>query len=169
MHQMHRVAEYLSIEAKRAKDDYADAFARSAFNRYYYASYLSVRGLLAMLDSAWKTTSHAAIPDLLESTLMKRVRRQARKLSDLGLLSIKERRNLEKQAQIASAEMATVLRGAYGVRVVADYKPEQRVVFGGSEFSLANYTRHEALNWNARVDKSKSVILRVAKELGIAN
>jgi hypothetical protein len=60
---MHQVAEHLSLQARAMTGNDADAFGRSAFNRYYYATYLSVRELLASLDSSWETQRHSAIPD----------------------------------------------------------------------------------------------------------
>ena len=58
------VAEHLSTHAKvlGSGDAEADAFGRSAFNRHYYATFLTVRELLVAIDIAWAKTPHAEIP-----------------------------------------------------------------------------------------------------------
>lgn len=164
---MHQVAEYLSSEAKQQKGAEADAFARSAFNRYYYAAFLSVREFLASIDSKWGSQNHSSLPDLLEKTLVERVRKQAKDLQKKELISESRQYALSKQAAQASTEIASILRIAYNVRVVADYKPEQLVSFNHADFELAQHTRAEAMNWKLRVDLAKGTLLRISKELGL--
>jgi len=164
---MHQVAEHLSLQARALTGDDADAFGRSAFNRYYYATYLSVRELLASLDSSWETQPHSAIPNLLETTVMRLVRDQAKRMSKSGLLTEAKQHSLAKQAGRASSDIASVLRVAYGVRVVADYRPDQRVGFQHAEFRLAEHSQTEARKWKMRVDRSKGVLMNISKELGI--
>lgn len=164
---LHQVAEHLSLQARTLTGDDADAFGRSAFNRYYYAAYLSVRELLASLDTSWEASPHSAIPDLLEITVMRQVRDQAKRMSTSGLITIARHHSLAKQAGQASSDIASILRAAYGVRVVADYRPEQRVAFDRLEFRLAQHTHAEARNWKTRVDRAKKVLMSISKELGI--
>lgn len=44
------VADHLSQIAKSRHADEADAFGRTAFNRYYYAAFLSTRELLMQIE-----------------------------------------------------------------------------------------------------------------------
>lgn len=164
---MQQVAEHLCVEAKRLKGSDADLFARTAFNRYYYASYLSARELLARLNSQWTSQSHKGIPDLMERSLTDLVRRQAKKLAGKGLLTAAQQSNLVSQVNQASSDIASVLRVAYAVRVVADYKPELLVIFDVPNFTLDSHSDAEARNWKARVDRAKGIILNVTKELGL--
>ena len=75
MADLYDVAEHLSRQAKSSykKGDsayaMADAFGRSAFNRYYYASFLNVRDLVSTLDGRWARISHKGIPDLLRGAV----------------------------------------------------------------------------------------------------
>lgn len=164
---MHQVAEYLSSEAKHQNGADADAFARSAFNRYYYAAFLSVRDLLSSIDSKWGGLPHSGLPDILEKTLVERVRKQAKNLQKTNVITESRQHALTKQASQASTDIASILRIAYNVRVVADYKPEQFVIFNHSDFELVKHTRAEARNWKLRVDQAKGTLLRISKELGL--
>jgi hypothetical protein len=57
------VAKRLSeIALNEVSETDADAFGRSAFNRYYYASYLITRDMLRQLDPSWTRTGHSKIP-----------------------------------------------------------------------------------------------------------
>ena len=160
------VAEHLSSRAKLLAGDEADAFGRSAFNRYYYASFLTVRDLLVILDASWAKERHANIPMLLEGTLIKRVKALAKRQEAAGALSEARRRVLIKQAMSAVGEIASILREAYAVRVAADYEPTHTVVFDVSGFRLVEHSDAEARNWKARVEQRKGVLLRISKELG---
>lgn len=165
---MHQVAEHLSSEAKVQKEPLdADAFARSAFNRYYYATFLGVRKFVSALDADWARRTHSGLPDLLEGDVLKIIRNQAKKLEKQGAITTSRVRAISKQAGQASSEIASILRIAYNVRVVADYKPEQLVLFNHADFALADHTRAEARNWKTRVDQAIGVLLGISKELGL--
>ena len=63
------VADHLSKAARTTVGGEADAFGRSAFNRYYYAAFLSTRELLSMIERSWSGVPHSNIPALLENDL----------------------------------------------------------------------------------------------------
>ena len=50
---MQEVAHYLQIEALKQLAQHKDAFARSAYNRYYYACFLALRDAFAKMNSQW--------------------------------------------------------------------------------------------------------------------
>jgi hypothetical protein len=81
------VADHLSKAARNAGGGEADAFGRSAFNRYYYAAFLSTRELLATIERSWKGVPHSNIPDLLENDLRTRFQREMKRLQDKHLIS----------------------------------------------------------------------------------
>jgi hypothetical protein len=161
------VAEHLSQVAKARVADEADAFGRTAFNRYYYAAFLSTRELLIQIERSWASTAHGNIPGLLETELLKRIRRALKELQAKGLVAEGKAKSLISQAGSAGGEMASILRMAYNVRVTADYAPEEKVVFEPSTFRLANHSEAEAKRWLQRIDRNKGVILSVAKEVSL--
>lgn len=161
------VAQHLSVHAKKETGTPADAFGRSAFNRYYYGSYLSARELLAQIDTSWSRTGHSAIPALLEGALLKQVRDAARKQQQAGVWTATHASTRVRHATSAVSEIASILRVAYAVRVVADYEPQSAVEFDANGFRLSGHTDAEARHWEQRVDQMKGVLLGVCKELAI--
>ena len=161
------VADHLSKAARTSGGDEADAFGRSAFNRYYYAAFLSTRELLVTIERSWKGVPHSNIPALLENDLRTRFQRAMKPLQAKHLISEGKAKSLISQVGSAGGEMASILRTAYAVRVTADYMPEEKVIFEPATFRLATHTEAEARNWLQRIDRSKGVVLSAAREVGI--
>jgi len=63
--------------------------------------------------------------------------------------------------------MASILRTANIVRVTADYRPDEKVVFEPTTFRLATHTEAEARQWLRRIDRNKGIVLSVAREVGL--
>lgn len=164
MAQLHLVGTTLSAKAKEASGDIADAFGRSAFNRYYYATYLAVRDLLIKFDSSWDV-SHADAPTLVENTLPTLVRREAKRLQKSSVLTHADEQRICSGVASAGAAIAEVLRVAYKVRVISDYRPEEQVAFDKSTFHLDDHSEGEARAWLNAVEMHKGRILRFGKEL----
>jgi hypothetical protein len=152
---MIEVGDYLRDKALR---DEADPFGRSAFNRYYYATYLSIRELLRELNPDWGHVSHKDIPTLLEGKVVNPIKRAARRQRDMAAIH---------GAYAAAAEIANVLRTAYAVRIVADYEPEDAIIFHDGTFTLSNHGVGEAASWVGRVAAPKQKLRRLYRELGI--
>lgn len=161
------VADHLSKEAKSRHADEADAFGRTAFNRYYYAAFLSTRELLTQINASWSRESHSNIPDLLEGALLTRLRTALKRQRARGIVPEGRAKTLVSQAVAAAGDMASILRAAYKVRVVSDYEPEEKVTFEPATFRLASHTEAEAKRWLGRIDHKKGIILNVAKEVGL--
>ena len=161
------VADHLCIAAKAKQADEADAFGRTAFNRYYYAAFLSTRDLLIQIDRSWANLPHGNIPGILETDLIRRLRKALKPLQDKGLVAEGKAKSLVNQAGSAGGEMASILRMAYKVRVTADYMPEEKVIFDPATFRLATHTEAEAKQWLLRIDRNKGILLSVAKEAGL--
>lgn len=146
---MQEVAEYLGNEAVRhpAKKR-GDLFGRSAYNRLYYATFLTVRDLVQELDKDWVGLPHADYPSLLEGQILSKLqagRRRARKLEDWELDT------LCAQAISAVHELAKLVHSGSATRVIADYKPDVKVEFGDkSSFSLNHVPYSEAHAWPRR-------------------
>lgn len=167
MSSLPKVADHLAQVAKARTADEADAFGRTAFNRYYYAAFLSTRELLAQIDRSWSRAPHGNIPELLELDLIKRLRAALKPLRAEGLVPEGRARSLINQARAAGGDMASILRTANKVRVTADYLPDEKVVFEPTTFRLATHTEAEAKRWLLRIDRNKGIVLNVAKEVGL--
>ena len=98
---------------------------------------------------------------------MKRLRTTLKPLQSKGIVSRSRAMSLLSQAGAAAGDIAAILRIAYKVRVAADYEPEEKVTFEPATFRLATHTEAEAKQWLIRIDRSKGVILNVAREVGL--
>lgn len=148
---MEEVAAHLANEArvrhlagdKKSGDD--DSFGRSAFNRYYYATFLVIREGLRSLHGTWAGLAHKDIPPLLKGEIKKTLKRglqDAKRLSDGDVV-----KQCSKAIEAAD-ELAELTTRAYGVRVTADYNPEIRVSFNErGTFSLNAIAVDEAKKW----------------------
>lgn len=163
------VAEHLSLHAKGlgAGDADADAFGRSAFNRHYYATFLTVRELLVTIDIAWAKTPHAEIPDRVEKNLVARIKEATKRQIRSGALVAGRGGAIVGQSISAATEIASVLKSAYTVRVAADYEPSHKVVFGAAGFELDSCSIGEACSWYGRVEREKWKLIAISKELGL--
>lgn len=169
MSELHAVGEHLSATAKANAGAIADAYGRSAFNRYYYAAYLEVRELLGQLNADWANQSHANIPKLLEDAVLRKMKTEARKQRQVGAISDSDVERLSRQASSAASAIANTLRTAYSVRVTSDYKPEHVVSFVRGTFSLLTHTDGEARSWLGSIAHQKGILMGVARELGLVS
>ena len=145
----------------------ADAFGRSAFNRHYYATFLTVRELLVTIDIAWAKTTHKEIPDRIEKNLVARIKDTAKKQVRSGALGAGRSSAIVGQSINAATEIASVLKSAYTVRVAADYEPSHKIVFGAAGIELDSCSIGEASSWYGRVEREKWKLIAISKELGL--
>lgn len=165
------VAEHLSTHAKGLGpgDAEADAFGRSAFNRHYYATFLTVRELLVAIDIAWAKTPHAEIPERIEKNLVARIKYTAKRQVRSGALGAGRSSAIVGQSISAATEIASVLKSAYTIRVAADYEPSHKIVFGASGIELDSCSIGEASSWYVRVEREKWKLIAISKELGLVS
>lgn len=143
---MQVVGRYLQVEAVRLSDaGDKDLFGRSSYNRYYYASFLRVRTLLQEIHGDSDKLPHASYPEFLVGNVarsLKDGRRAAQRAGDQTLVTMCNR------AIAATAELARLLRDGYATRVVADYEPDERIVFTAqNRFQLASVDITTAHQW----------------------
>ena len=146
---MQNVGQHLQSHAQNVTGPDRDAFARSAYNRYYYACFLLLRDSLRAKRASWGRCRHQQYPDLLRRKVcrgLNEARKKAVRNGETDLL------HLIGEAQTATREMAVIIKRAYEVRVVADYQPEIPVDFGTSSgFVLKGVDVIEARRWPTKV------------------
>ena len=142
------VAHHLQIEAQKRSTADRDIFARSAFNRYYYCSFLLTRQLFQSISPNATPHAHKAFPEFLKTTIVKELNRGleiARRTKDGEL------KNILNRAKSAALNLAQQLVLAYAVRVTADYNPESEVEFESkSRFALNGVSVTEAHQWEQK-------------------
>ncbi len=149
---MEKVAHHLQIHAlELASADDRDVFGRSAYNRYYYAAFLRARKMMTRLNpSQWAELEHATYPELLRGqirTELKKGKQQSQRVGDSDAVGVFSR------ALTAAEGIASLMRDASRVRVVADYNPHIPIEFlPGGRFSLNNVDITTAHQWVNKVD-----------------
>lgn len=158
------VANHLEKECWKPKDALErDQFARSAFNRYYYAVYLTVRNALGEIDPSWNEPAHSQVPKLLRDTVVKRIKKRAKKPA----MQREQSEKLVNQACTAAKALATLMDTGYMTRVVADYEPDRLVVFKDSVVTLAGVKASSARQWSRDANTQCRVLVDAAKKLGL--
>lgn len=144
---MQVVGHHLDVQAVAASNADKDAFARSAFNRYYYSAFLTIREMLSKMDPAWAGLGHASYPDILTGNIrksLKRARRRASKNDDDDLVE-----KIDKAVR-SIHELTSIIRTAYAVRVIADYQPEEVICFtNAGRFTLRSVSATDAYDWES--------------------
>ncbi|MFZ5636434.1 MAG: hypothetical protein ACOY82_07575 [Pseudomonadota bacterium] len=146
---MHEVAHHLQVEAlPKAGTIEGDRYGRSAFNRYYYATFLIVRQGISSMDKKWNKQDHAGIPGLLTGQVtaaLKLGKTAAARQRDSELVTLCNR------ATAAASELSKLLEKANEARKIADYNPEVPIEFRGADrFSLSGIDINTAHAWAPR-------------------
>ncbi len=144
-----------------------DLFGRSAFNRYYYASFLITREMLGAFRTTWKRTAHAGIPELLEAGLKKTVVNQIKRNCAKNIMTAREGSVLRDKLRVASAELANLLRIAYDARKIADYEPEIKIITANKVIKLDTHKLSSAAGWPNRASSNCKTIRSVWRDAGL--
>lgn len=161
---MESVARHLKSHALQldSKDKDRDLYGRTAFNRFYYAAFLTLRATLSTQIKGWPRT-HASIPQFLKGQVCRSLKdgiKRARRSEDNELEKLCER------AKSAAIELATLMELGYLVRVVADYQPEELVKFHENEdFTLRTTNGSTAERWPSQVNAWAQTVRSAWKQL----
>ena len=162
---IHAVGRHLQITALKKAKPVQDAYARSAFNRYYYGAYLTVRRMFREMDHQWSRAPHATYPELLRGKITKEFQKalsRAVRNGDSALI-----RDIGK-AKHSVLELKEVMFTANEVRKIADYRPELPVDFGDNKrFSIRTIDVSEAHDWEKKANVFCSVILLVWRKIHV--
>lgn len=145
-----------------------DLFGRSAFNRFYYATFLVTREMLGDLDSKWKHTPHKEIPNLLVTGVRKPVITQLKQNEKKDLIKKGQLKLLQNKLYNATSDLSNLLDEAYDIRIVADYEPENPITINKKVIMLNSCKLTSANTW---VDRAKAYckdIRKVWRDSGLA-
>jgi hypothetical protein len=160
---MIKVGLYLQKQAVAEIDiNNKDAFGRSAYNRYYYATFICVRDMLAKFDAAWSTIPHKSCPEVLNGTVLatlKKARNHAKRANDHSL------DQLYARAISSTVDLAKIMQIAYATRVVADYNLEIVVdFFSMDRFALNKVDITTAHEWPNKANAYTPTIVNAWKQ-----
>ena len=163
---MHHVGNHLRVQAMTASDAaQREAFARSAYNRYYYGVYFNIRCLFRILEKSfgksWADSKHASYSDILNkiTNFLEKEKDKADNIPDTNLV------NKIKIAIASCDELVQILNLARTSRVIADYSPKIRVKFLNSEgFSIKEVTDNQAFEWNEKAISCCEIIFEAWRD-----
>ena len=165
---MQRVGDKLyEIALAEKLESSADVFGRSAFNRYYYSSYLLTRDMLVLINDNWKKFPHKTIPSILTVNLFNLIKNTLKRQVRSGLISDAEAKRRKYEALSSINAMSTVLAESYSTRVDADYYPEKKIKKERNNIYLGNQSIESAKRWTERILTHRKVITNVCRQLGI--
>lgn len=163
MADVQEVAHHLQIKAHTMTGGERDAFARSAYNRYYYACYLEIRAVFREMSVDWGRAAHKSFPGILRSSISKNLKSGRKAANRVGDTELERRID---QALRGCAELALIIEKANGARIIADYSPDISVGFNGSaRFSLNGIEITEAHEWYGRVRVLANQILSAWRQV----
>lgn len=164
---MQVVGQHLSDIAMSIRGNSPDdtLFARTAFNRFYYATFLASRKLL--IDTMGTGgLPHKALPEYITGQFRKTVKRQIELGFRSGVLSNTVRARMLSALKENTLLLRELLVLAYGVRVLADYEPDTPVGITGDTYSLGASTLSAASKWTSRAQMHCKNLHKIWKDLG---
>ena len=162
--QMHTVAHHLQTIAAKKPTEERDAYARSAYNRYYYAVFLTTRTMFREMDSTWSSMPHASYPEALSGKIFRKFkteRGRASRSGDKAMISEIDR------ALRSIKELEKIMIASNSTRKVADYEPEELVNFESTRFSLRDIDITEAHQWPAKTSALCKYILSAWRHMHV--
>lgn len=144
-----------------------DLLGRSAFNRFYYASFLCTRKMLGELNPDWKGTAHKNIPTLLRTSIKKDVRNALRGLEHSGAISKSKSSQELSELTKTIGELAELLESSYSARILADYEPEILVTIDGKVIKLDMHKLTTASSWPDKTNAYCKIIFRIWRDAGL--
>lgn len=122
------VAKSLVASAANCQDDeLKERLYRSAFNRFYYYSFLKVRSTLKCIDPTWGRDNHANMPDKLRNGVKNYFKKNLDSLKRKDVISSGEYSRAQSAISDATLVLSGMLDEMYRLRCVADYQPEDLV------------------------------------------
>lgn len=166
---MKKVGDYLASYAlschKISGDDF-DLFARSAYNRYYYAVFLSVKRMLVKIRGSDFEIAHADAPCYVRGAVRDSILRELKKRRRGLLVSDSRFFELKSLLHRSSERVAKLLDDSRPVRVAADYRPEIKITYENNTISLISCKQSVASSWVDQANMHCSEILMVWRDCG---
>ena len=162
---MHLVGHHLQLTAWKKTPPDRDAYARSAFNRYYYGVFLTVRDMFRKMGLHWKEMRHASYPEVLSGKITREFRNAQKRARRNDDYELEQKIHIVKLSINELIELVTI---ANEIRKVADYEPEEPVLFTGEpRFSLKSVDVTNAHDWERNARTLCGSILPVWEQINV--
>ena len=164
------VGDHLAQVADKEKDQMRfDLFSRSAFNRYYYSAFLTVRTTLDVIGCTPEKPTHTNVRQALRGQVSKGLKLALKHQKDH--LTPRDINRIRYVATTVVNDLEQLLGAAYSVRHDADYYPGLRVKRTGSSGGgkLSGHTISAAKLWPQRAESYAHMIQKTYVHFGITS
>lgn len=145
----------------------SDLFARSAFNRYYYAVYLIVKENLSIINPECGNMSHKNLPEVLKGQVIKKIKNDIKRKIRNDVLKPHQGDSIKWKVIHSANELSNILEDAYRIRVIADYEPSIKVVIVNNTLLLDGEKASDAKRWKNDAEIHITNILEAYKDVGL--
>lgn len=152
-------------------DSTFDEFARSSYNRYYYAAFMNVRSACSIIVGRPVRVPHKEMPNYLRTEIAKLFKQAL--LRAWKTKCISDANYARDVAAVAAnlRRIGTILEIGYAARCVADYEPAHLVQRVGAGVGNAHYLLRgtdvrDAKQWPKDVVIAIGSVLNVWRRLG---
>ena len=143
-----------------------DLFARSAFNRYYYAAFWITRRMLQDLGQPNDKLRHESIPEHITGKFRRNLLNEASSRRKSKVITSKDEARIKANIESATRGIAKVLTSAYLLRCAADYNADARAVCTLSDIRLMGSTGKDARNWVRDTESYCTTLQKAWRNLG---
>jgi len=143
-----------------------DSFARSAFNRHYYAIFLQVRSFAKTYYPEGRVM-HGSLPQKLRADILRDLKKATKQAEKLGLISSSEAKAKCSILTESLSELANIVTETYRVRCIADYEPEITVQKSGKNIKLDRFQLSEFEHKLDDCARHTRQVYNISKELGV--
>lgn len=162
------VGDYLAEAAlKQGTNSDSDLFARSAFNRYYYAVYLIVKESISLINPTWSKMNHTDLPEVLTGKVIKTIKADIKRKIKADAIPYNKGENIKQKVIHSANELSNLLDEAYRIRVIADYEPDTKVEISRGTFLLDGEKISVAKMWKNTAETHTKSIIKAYKDVGL--
>jgi hypothetical protein len=165
---MRIVGDYLAEGALgQGNNSSIDLFARSAFNRYYYAVYLIVNESISLINPTWSKMNHADLPEVLKGKVIKTIKDDIKRKIKNDVIPYHIGENIKQKVIHSANELSNLLDEAYRIRVIADYQPDIKVEIRSGTFLLDGEKISVAKMWKNTAETHTNSLIKAYKDVGL--
>ncbi len=162
------VGDHLTEAAfSRTNNSETDLFARSAFNRYYYAVFLIVKEKISVIKPEWGVMSHKHLPKVIKGQVITIIKNDIKRKIKKGVFKPNVGESIKRTVIHSANELANILENAYRIRVIADYEPKTKVKIINSTLFLGGEKSSDAKRWKNDAQIYLTNILEAYKDVGL--
>ena len=165
---MKAVGDKLREWAINENDDHiVNMFGRSAVNRYYYATFISVVCELVIIDDDWKYINHKDIPAKLSNKLNRYIKNNIKRQYKSNSIDYEDKMKYINIINESISSLSSLMKEAYSLRVKADYDFDEKAIKNDGKIIFCKKSLSHMQSWHSRANKDLGRILKVCKKLGI--